>query len=179
MLSTRVSTLPDRTAALAWRTALFSSATVEGGSSMSRIQTDIWSKTCSIGFMSGLLASHSMTWTSGWSKKASVPMATFDSSGSGCTDARSWLHHDQPTPPPHGGWHHTPWLLGHDFHHSAGCRHQSASPLAYSTPGPDRHCGIERTGTHHWRYSVSIVRGPTLCASSPTHGSVACAPKWA
>ena len=27
-------------------------------------------------------------------------------------------------------------------------------------PGPDRHCGIGRTGTNHWRYSVSIV---SLC----------------
>ena len=51
-------------------------------------------------------------------------------------------------------------------------QHQSASPLAYGTPRPGRQCGIGRTGTHHWRYSVSIV-------SSPTHGSVTCAPKWA
>ena len=28
---------------------------------------------------------------------------------------------------------------------------------------PKRHYGIGRTGTHHWRYSVSIVRGHTLC----------------
>ena len=76
------------------------------------------------------------------------------------------IHHDQLTPP-HGGLHPIPWLTGPDFHHLAGRRHQSASPLAYGTPGPDRHCGVGRTGTHHWRYSVSIVWGPTLCASSP------------
>ena len=46
------------------------------------------------------------------------PMATYDSSGSGCTDAGSWLH------PPrlahsstHGGLHPILWLTGHDFHH--------------------------------------------------------------
>ena len=119
--STKVRTLPGRTAAHAWRTALFSSATVEGGSSMSRIQTDIWSQTCSVRFMSGL-ASQSMTSTSCWSKKAAVsravlgaghclgctqsyvqtspsPMATFDSSGTGCTDAGSWLHPPLPAHP--------------------------------------------------------------------------------
>ena len=72
MLSTRIRTPPGRTAAYAWRTALFSSATVEGGSSISRIQRDIWSQTCSIGFMSGLQADQSMTSTSCWSKKAAV-----------------------------------------------------------------------------------------------------------
>ena len=54
----------------------------------------------------------------------------------------------------------------------------SLSPCLRAT-GPDRHCGIGRTGTHHWRCSVSIVWGPTLCASGPTHGGVVCAPKWA
>ena len=68
-----------------------------------------------------------------------------------------------------------PWLTGHDFHHQFGRRHQSASPHAYGAPGPDHHCGIGRTGTHHWRYSVSIVWDTTFCASSPTHGGVACA----
>ena len=53
------------------------------------------------------------------SKHPPSPMATFDSSsGSGCTDAGSWLH-----PPrsahssPHGGLHPIPWLTGNDFHH--------------------------------------------------------------
>ena len=170
MLSTRVRTLPGRTAAHAWWTALFSSATVEGGSSISGIQTDIWSQACSIGFMSGLRAGQSMTLTSCWSEKGcrvtccmgrgslgrkqsyvqtpQSPMATFDFSGSECTDAGSWLHPPRPAHSyPHGGLHPTPWLTDQDF--------------------------------HHWRYSVSIVWGPTLCASSPTHGSVACAPKWA
>ena len=49
MLSTRVRTLLGRTAAHVWPTALFSSATVEGGSSMSRIQTDIWSQNAQLG----------------------------------------------------------------------------------------------------------------------------------
>ena len=171
------------------------------GSSMPRIQTDIWSQTCSIGFMSGLRAGQSMTSTSCWSQTAAVsrlygvghclgrtqssvqtplsPMATFDSSGSGCTDAGSWLHAPLPAhSSPHGGLHPVPWLTGHDFDHQAGRSHQSSSPLAFGAPRPDRHCGIGRTGTHHWRYSVSIVWGPTLCASSPIHGSVACDPKW-
>ena len=77
MLSTRVRTLPGRTAVHAWRTALLSSATVEGGSSMSRIQTDIWFQACSIGFMSGLRAAQSMTSTSCWSKKAAVSHAVW------------------------------------------------------------------------------------------------------
>ena len=75
MLSTRVRTLPGRTAAHVWWTALFSSAMGEGGSSMSWIQTDIWSQTCSIGFMSGLRCGQSMTSTSCWSRKAAVSRA--------------------------------------------------------------------------------------------------------
>ena len=78
MLSTRVRALPGRqTAAHAWRTQMFSSATVEGGSSMPQIQTDISSQTCSIGFMSGLRADQSMTSTSCWSKKAAVSRAVW------------------------------------------------------------------------------------------------------
>ena len=61
MLSTRVRTLPGRTAAHAWWTALFSSARVEGVAGgfihvSARIKTDTWSQTCSVGFMSGLRA---------------------------------------------------------------------------------------------------------------------------
>ena len=81
MLSARVCTLPGRTAAHAWWTALFSSATVEGGSFMSRIQTDIWSQTCSIGFMSGLRAGQSTISTSCWSKNAAVSRAVCQSLG--------------------------------------------------------------------------------------------------
>ena len=77
------------------------------------------------------------------------------------TDASSWLHPPWPAhSSPHSRLHHIPWLTGHDFHHKAGRRHQSASPLAYGASGPDRHCGIGRTRTHHWRYSVSIVWVP-------------------
>ena len=68
---------------------------------------------------------------------------------------------------PHGGLHPIPWLTGHDFHHEAWRRHQSASPLAYGAPRPDHHCGIGRTRTHHARYSVSIVWGPTLVPPPP------------
>ena len=77
MVSTRVRTLPGRTAAHVWRTALFRSATVDWGSSRSRIQTDIWSQTCSIGFIFGLRACQSMTPTSCWSKKAAVSRAVW------------------------------------------------------------------------------------------------------
>ena len=50
---------------------------VEGGSSMSRIQNNIWSQTCSIGFMSGLRAGQSKTSTSCWSRKAVVSCAVW------------------------------------------------------------------------------------------------------
>ena len=107
------------------------------------------------------------------------PMATFDSSGSGCTDAGSWLHPPRPA-------HSSPMVDCTPYHDgprfpSLGWTQASISlsPCLRPAPGPDRHCGIGRTGTHHWRYNVSIVWGTPLCASSPTHGGVACAPKWA
>ena len=50
---------------------------VEGGSSRSRIQTNIWCQTCSIGFMSGLRIGQSMTSTSCWSKKSAVSCAVW------------------------------------------------------------------------------------------------------
>ena len=113
--------LPGRTAAHAWQTELFSSTAVGEGSSISRIQTDIRSQTCSIGFMSGFRAGHSMTSTSCWSKKVTVscaawggalfwmytklrpntssPLATFDSTGSGCR-FMAHPHRSDPPPPP-------------------------------------------------------------------------------
>ena len=116
MLSTRVRTLPGQTAAHAWQTTLFSSALVEGGSSLSRIQTDIWSQTCSIGFMAVLRAGQSMTSTSCWSKR--LPCHVLYGAGHclGCTqtyvppvahvniwfpriritDDSSWLHPPRP-----------------------------------------------------------------------------------
>ena len=174
---------------------------MEGGSSMSRIQTDIWSQTCSIGFMSGLRDGQSITSTSCWSKKAAVSRAVWGRALSwtyaklhpnipvahgNIWFLRIWIHWCRFIAPstttslllPHGGLHPLPWLTGHDFHHQAGRRHESASPIAYGAPGPDRPCSIGRRYSH-WRYSVSIVWGPILCASSPTHGGVACAPKWA
>ena len=46
-----------------------------------------------------------------------LPMATFDSPGSGCTNAGSWLHPLRPAHSlPHGRLHPIPWLTGHDFH---------------------------------------------------------------
>ena len=166
MLSTRVRTL---TVAHAWRRALLSSAIVERGSSMSWIQTNIWFQTCSIGYLSGLRADQSYVQT------PPSPMATFDSSGSGCTDDGSWLHPTWPAhSSPHDGLHSIPWLTSHVFHHYTGRRHQSAFPLAYGAPRPDCHCGLGRIRTHHWRCSISIACVPTLCASSPTHAGVAC-----
>ena len=154
MPSTRVCTLPARTAPYAWRTALFSSAMVEGGSSVSRIQTDIWSQSCSIGFMSGLRAGQSMTSTSCCSKRTAVSRAVWGwafswaytklrpntpvAHGNICfpRNAGSWLHPPRPThSSPHGGLHPIPWVTDHDFHQLAGRRHQSASPLAYGAPG--------------------------------------------
>ena len=107
MLSTRVCTLPGRTAAHTWLTALLSSATVEGGSSMSRIQTDIWSHTCSIEFMSRLPAGQSMASTSCWSKKATVSRAVWGG-------ALSWTYTKlRPnTPVAHRPWQH---LIPHDL----------------------------------------------------------------
>ena len=54
-LSTSILTLPARPACYAWQTTSRNSARLEGVWSMSRIQIDIWSQTCSIGFMSGLI----------------------------------------------------------------------------------------------------------------------------
>ena len=45
-----------------------------GGRTISRFQIDIWSQTCSIGFMSGLIAGRPMTSTSCWPKSASCNM---------------------------------------------------------------------------------------------------------
>ena len=89
------------------------------------------------------------------------------------------IHHDQLTPPPMVNC--TPchdwWATISIIRLDAGINQPLPLPTAH--PDPTRHCGIGRTGTHHWRYSVSIVWGHTLYAFSSTHGGVACAPKWA
>ena len=85
------------------------------------------------------------------------PMATFDSSGSGYTDAGSWLHPPRPAhSSPYGGRVEPHTMTDGPRFPSLGWTQASASPFAYGAPGPDRHCGIGGTGTHHWRYSVSI-----------------------
>ena len=135
--STRVRTLPGRTGAHAWRTALFSSATVERCVCVCLWGWGVGPKRLPCHVLYG--AGHCLGRTQSYVQTPPSPMATFDSSGSGCTDACSWLHPPRPAhSSPHGGLHPIPW-----------------------------------TGTHHYRYSVSIVCGLTLCASSPTRGGVA------
>ena len=76
------------------------------------------------------------------------------------------IHYDQLTSPPMVDC--TPY---HDWRAMISIIRLNAGinqPLP--APGPDRHCGIGRNGTHHWRYSVSNDRGshtPTLTAASP------------
>ena len=127
MLSTRVHTLPGRTAAHAWWTTLLSSATVEGGSSMSWIQTfdpkhahlgscldselaSPWPQNpvgpkrlpCHVLYGVG----HCLGRTQSYIQTPLSLMVTFDSSGSGCTDASSWLHPLRPVhSSPLGGLH--------------------------------------------------------------------------
>ena len=107
-----------------------------GGSSLSRIQTDIWSQTCRIEFMSGLRAGQSMTSTPCWSKKAAVSRAVWGGALSWTYTKlhpntsvahllRIWMYRCRFMAPstttssllPHGGLHPIPWLMGHDFHH--------------------------------------------------------------
>ena len=115
MLLTRVRTLPGRTAAHAWRTAMFSSATVEGrggkGGGVIHVSDPDW-------HLIPNMLSWVHVWTPSWPvhdlkillvqkacrvtccmgrgivldvhklrPNAPSPMATFDSAGSGCTDA--------------------------------------------------------------------------------------------
>ena len=58
-----------------WWAARHNSGRVEGGSSMSRIQTPVWPQTCSVEFMSGLCADQSVTSKSCCPRKALVPCA--------------------------------------------------------------------------------------------------------
>ena len=127
MLSNRVRTLPGRTAAHAWRTALFSSATVEGGHPCLGSSLTFDPKHAQLG--SCLDSELTSPWpqhpigpkrlpchvlygrTQSYVQTPASPMATFDSSGSGCTDAGSWLHPPRPYhSSPHGGLHPIPWL---------------------------------------------------------------------
>ena len=178
MLSTRVRTLPGRTAAHAWRTALFSSATVEGGHPCIGSWLTFDPKHAQLGScLDSELASpwpqhpvgpkrlscHVLYGVENCLDVQKVTMATFDSSGSGCTDAGSWLHPPRPAhSSPHSGLHPISWLTGHDFHQYAERRQQSASPLACGAPGPDRHCGIGRTGNHQIQY-LHCLRAHILC----------------
>ena len=75
MLSTRVLTLLGRTASHVWRTAYSKSGTVVLRSSKSRMQTPIWSQTCSIGSMPVLRNGRSLTPTSCCTRKAAVQRA--------------------------------------------------------------------------------------------------------
>ena len=142
MRLTRVRTLPGRTEAHAWRTVLSSSATLEGGGHPclgSRLTFDpkhaqlgscldselasLWHQQHPVGpkrlpclMLYG--AGYCLVRTQCYVQTAPSPMATFDSPGSGCTDAGSWLHPPRPAhSSPNGGLHHIPWLTGHDSHH--------------------------------------------------------------
>ena len=152
MLSTRVRTLPGWTAAHAWRTALFSSATVEGGSSMSRIQADIWSQTCSIGFMSGPRAGQSMTSTSCWSKKATVSRAVWGG-------ALSWMYTKlcPNTPVAHGNiWFLSIWMYR--------CRFMPASTTTSSLLPP------------WWIAPHTVTDGPRFPSLGWTQASISLSP---
>ena len=61
MFSTSALTLLARTVRHALWTAWHNSASLEEGRCIPRAQIDIWSQTCSIGFISGLIACQSMT----------------------------------------------------------------------------------------------------------------------
>ena len=126
MLSTRVRTLPGRTAAHAWRTALFSSATVEGvhpclGSRLtfdpkhaqlgSCLDSELASPWPQHAIGPKRLPSHVLYGaglclgrTQSYVQTLLSPMATFDSSWSGCTNAGSWLHPPRPA-------HSSPWWI--------------------------------------------------------------------
>ena len=141
MLSTGGCTLPGRTAAHVWWTALFSSATVEGGHPCLGSRLTFEPKHYQLGScLDSELASpwpqhpvgpkrlpchvlygagHCLGCTQCYAQTPASPMATFDSSGSGCTDVGPWLHPPRPAhSSPHGGLlHPIPWLTGHDFHH--------------------------------------------------------------
>ena len=143
MLSTRIRTFPGRTAAHAWRWALFSSATVEGRSFMSRIQTDIWTQTCSIGFMSGLRAGQSMTSTSSWSKKLPCHMWWGGALSWTCTQL------GPNTPIAHGNiWFPMIWIYRFRFRFMAPIYHDQLNPP------PMMDC----TPYHDWPAMISIVR---------------------
>ena len=111
-----------------------------GSSSTSRIQTDMWSKHAQLrSCLDSKLASpwpqhpvgpkrlpchvlygagHCLWCTQSYVQTSPSPIATFDSSGSGCTDADSWFHPPRPVhSSPHGGLHPISWLTGHNFHH--------------------------------------------------------------
>ena len=77
MLSIRVLNLLRWTAVQACQKACRNSSTMEVGSSMPRVQTPIWSQTCSLGCMSGLRADQSMTSISCCVKKAVVSRAVW------------------------------------------------------------------------------------------------------
>ena len=150
MLPTRVRTLPGRTAAHAWWTALFSSATVEGGSSMSRILTEIWSQTCSNGFMSGLRA--------GQSKKAVVSLAVWGR-------ALSWTYTKlRPnTPFAHGNiWFLRIWMYQYQF---MPLSTMTSSPSPPPPPPPPwwiaPHTDGPRFSSLGWR-QASIILSPCL-----------------
>ena len=109
MLSTKVRTLPGQTAAHAWQTALFSSATVEGGCSCLRSKLTFDPKHAQLGScLDSELASpwpqhpagpkrlprhvlygvrHCLGSKHSHVQTPPLAMATVDSSGSGCTDA--------------------------------------------------------------------------------------------
>ena len=169
---------------------------------MSPIQTDIWSQTCSIGFMSGLRAGQSMTSTSHWSKKAAVSHAVWGG-------ALSWTYTKlcPNTPITHGNiwflriwmywcrfmapstttssllppW----WIAPHTMTDGLRCPSLVWTQASISLSPCLRRIRTRPSLLYRENLDSSLkmqclhyLRSHTLCLF-PTHGSVACAPKWA
>ena len=142
MLSTRVPTPPGRTAAHAWRTVLFSSATVEGGHPCLGSRLTCSKKLlCHVlygaGYCLGRTHSYVQTPQHLIPQDLDVPMQVHGS-----------IHHDQLTPPP---WCIAPHTMtnGPRFPSLGWSQASISLSPAYGAPGLDRHCGIGRIWTHH------------------------------
>ena len=149
MIFTRTGRFLLATAHLTWIAACPNSAMLEGGWSMSLIQTNIWSRICSMAFMSRHWAGRSITYASDCSRKAVVSCVV-------CVVVHCL------------GWKQScvkrlglPSLRYHDFHQLVVRNSKSSSRLAYETQRIDCRYGTERSGTRHQVESVPSVRGPT------------------
>ena len=146
MLSTRVRTFPGQTEAHTWRTALFSSATVgRGMTSMSRIQTDIWSQTMHI-MLNWVLA-----WTPSWPlHDLNIPLAQKSCRVTCCMGWGIVLDvHKVTSKHPRRPWQH---LIPRDLDvpmpvHSSIHNDQLTPPSM-----------VDCTPYHDWRATISIIR---------------------